>query len=390
MKNLAISLVLVGLAAGALAAAEQADPNSTVAQIRQAGEAGAVALYRKVMDEDKGNTAARSAFVRRMAELGNLGRAHDAARTLVFLDTENGIAWGVIAYHNALYGQLPAGLDAVLRAAERLENDAFVQRLAGQLLAWYDTAKKKPLLADAAERRLKLMRPILQRSATFQAAYDEVCAARLEGAAGPDGVRVERQASGSGEGGSKAGKAVSDAAGGFSRERAAADEEGFAAAKFRPLGADHFAGFKALARDARATATVQPPPAEKLRDADRGESPEQLGIVLQPFSRADAPAGGYAKDSRRPADDGAERPRTTARIEPYPFSGYLDPYYYAPYWPVYYGAGYPGGGYGGVGYRPVIGYVPRGTTFSVGGAASWGGNYVRLNVGAQNVPVRGR
>jgi hypothetical protein len=177
----------------------------------------------------------------------------------------------------------------------------------------------------------------------------------------------------------------------LSRQDQAPGDEGFAAAKFRPLAAEHFAGLKALARDARPTAAPRPAAADRPRDADHAETPEELGIALQPFSGDGPPARGYAKDSPRATEDtGYQPPPKLPSIEPYPFSGYLDPAYYAPCWPAYYATGWPGHGWR-VGHRPMVRWLPMGgTTLSLGGAAAWGGGHFRVGLGLQNVPIQGR
>jgi|GEM_PF-3564135 len=385
---------LLGVLAGPAEAAEPRGQSTIAEQVRAAAtEAEAGQIYLKALAADKSDVAVRSAYVQRMVELGNLPRAHEAARMLVFLDGDNGTAWGVIAYHRALYGQLKEALEAVVRAAERLENDPFVLRLAGQLVAWYDRADPQPALPDLIARKLRQMRPVLESKEAFAVAYREVQA----GPTGKQAAQGRTGATGADPPAAPVASPAGSAAGGFLSARPdGATDDGFGATAFRPLEAEHFAGLRGVAHE---TAT-QPPLDARLAmagaDQPKAETRQDLGIILQPFSQY-----GPARDGSRepPAGRQAEprpQPRYMPRIEPYPFSGYLNPYYYAPYWPVYYGGLWPGaliagpGGYygGGIGYYPVVSWYPiRGTTLSVGGTAI-GGTSVTITGGYTNVPVK--
>jgi hypothetical protein len=78
------------------------------------------------------------AYVERLVALGLPELAEAQARDLTRRRPDDGLAWAVVAYMDARRGNTVDALNDAVIAARLAPDDAFVQRTAGQLIAYYD------------------------------------------------------------------------------------------------------------------------------------------------------------------------------------------------------------------------------------------------------------
>jgi len=139
----------------------------------------AAAAYRQAMPAERGSLRVHEAYLHKMIALGNLRRAHEPARFLVFMDDSNAPAWAVVAWYETRGGDFREGLQAVVRAVDLSPNQTGILELAGQLVAWFDTAPSESPLRSAEGVLLAKHRPVLMQKGPFAREYESVKAARL-------------------------------------------------------------------------------------------------------------------------------------------------------------------------------------------------------------------
>ena len=192
MKRLPLIFTVVACAAFMLApagvftqrsaAAEQPAPPATSKQptklgsildeIHQAPDpSSAISAYAKGSAIAPDNPALEAAFVTRMVELGLPQMAQAQAQDLVQHEPKNGLAWGALAYTLASRGQMSEALIDLGHAVQYLPNDAFVQRTAGQLMAWYDAVADQSTLSDAAKQAVAGVSSALVDQRAYVEAY---------------------------------------------------------------------------------------------------------------------------------------------------------------------------------------------------------------------------
>jgi hypothetical protein len=134
----------------------------------------AVSAYQSGNSIDPKNVPLKEAFVNRMLQLGQPELAADAARELIGLDTaRSGAAWGVVAYVDAMRGDMVQGLMAITGALQLAPNEPFILQTAGLLYAWYDAQDPRPVLADIVRQRVEALRTWLNGQSEFTDAYAE-------------------------------------------------------------------------------------------------------------------------------------------------------------------------------------------------------------------------
>jgi hypothetical protein len=125
----------------------------------------------------------KSAFIRRMVELGQPELAETQARQLLTHDPNDGLAHAVLAAAAAEQQQLPTALAEIVAAADRLPDDRFVQDLSAQLVAQYDASAKAGGNADLPASLRESINRLTARMGT-QPAFREAYA-KARGTSGP-------------------------------------------------------------------------------------------------------------------------------------------------------------------------------------------------------------
>src|SRR4029450_7976736 len=109
--------------AAAIQAIEQApDPSATVA------------AYVNGAAVDRNDPKLSEAYVIRMVDLGLPELAFHQAQTLTTLQSNNGLAWGVVAYVEARRGNMPEAISAINLAGQFAPTSPLVERTAGGIM----------------------------------------------------------------------------------------------------------------------------------------------------------------------------------------------------------------------------------------------------------------
>jgi hypothetical protein len=176
------TLALAGTHARAIAAQEfqrpmpvaqpSSDVESHVEAIRNAPDpSAAIAAYADAKSVAPNSLESDNAFVHRMVTFGLPQMAETQAQTLVQTEKENGLAWGVLAYSRATRGDTTQALSDIEQAVKSLPDDAFVQRTAGQLVAWYDTIADQSKLSEVVKQSVEKLRHKLTGKRAYDDAY---------------------------------------------------------------------------------------------------------------------------------------------------------------------------------------------------------------------------
>jgi Flp pilus assembly protein TadD len=131
-----------------------------------------VNAYANGFAQDRNDPALYQAYVDRMVALGLPAMAYHQAQTLTTLQTDNGLAWSVLAYVDARRGEMPDAVSAVILAGQFAPDDSFVQSTAGEILAWYDLKADKSQLPDHTAGGVAKIRKLLGKRDAFTSAYD--------------------------------------------------------------------------------------------------------------------------------------------------------------------------------------------------------------------------
>jgi hypothetical protein len=147
--------------AAAIQAIEQAsDPSATVA------------AYANGAAIDRNDPKLSEAYVIRMVDLGLPELAFHQAQTLTTLQSNNGLAWGVVAYVEARRGNMAEAISAINLAGQFAPTSPLVERTAGEIMAWYDIKADKTTLSENAQRGLATIRQLLDKYPDFADAYE--------------------------------------------------------------------------------------------------------------------------------------------------------------------------------------------------------------------------
>ena len=161
--------------AAAIQAIEQApDPSATVA------------AYANGAAVDRNDPKLSEAYVMRMVDLGLPELAFHQAQTLTTLQSDNGLAWGVVAYVEARRGNMAEAISAINLAGQLEPNNPLVERTAGEIMAWYDIKADKATLSENAQRGLATIRQLLEKYPEFANAYETAKKAYRAQASGPE------------------------------------------------------------------------------------------------------------------------------------------------------------------------------------------------------------
>jgi hypothetical protein len=159
------------LLAGAVRA-ESAPGDAAIQAIQQAPDPSAVvAAFANGTATDRNDPKLYDAYVTRMVDLGLPEIAYHQAQTLTSMQSNNGLAWGVVAFVNARRGQMPEAVAAINLAGQFAPDNKFVAHTAGELAAWYDFKADKSTLPDNTRNGLIKIRGTLSQQSAFTDAY---------------------------------------------------------------------------------------------------------------------------------------------------------------------------------------------------------------------------
>jgi len=178
MKTCSKILVVLGIWGWVIPSAfgaeiARADVSPAIQAIQQAPDPSAVVTaYANGIAVDPNNPKLYNAYVARMVDLGLPEMAYHQAETLTSMESNNGLAWGVVAYVDARRGQMPEAMSAIILSGQFAPDNKFIQRTAGEIVAWYDLKADKNTLADNTRDGVAKVRALLSARTDFLQAYD--------------------------------------------------------------------------------------------------------------------------------------------------------------------------------------------------------------------------
>ncbi|MFB3894657.1 MAG: hypothetical protein ACE15C_21865 [Phycisphaerae bacterium] len=196
-------LMVLGLAVSSDSAATNQSPATTKpssAEVTQAilaidlsaEPSATVQAFANAIAIDRTDALIYQAYCRRMADFGMPELALTQAKTLIGLQPDNGIGWGVVASAAMRRGDNIEALSDILQAVRHAPNEALILRTAGQLVAWFESYPKNPQVTDIMRSAVAQLKTQLSGKSVFADAYKlampayRLAKARAEGsAAGP-------------------------------------------------------------------------------------------------------------------------------------------------------------------------------------------------------------
>ncbi|MDB6034225.1 MAG: hypothetical protein JWM16_4563 [Verrucomicrobiales bacterium] len=146
---------------------------SAVQAIQQAPDPSAtVAAYANGIAADRKDSAIHAAYVARMVDFGLPEMAYRQAQSLTTLEPRNGLGWAVVAHVDARRGNMEEALASINMAGQSAPDNKFVQRTAGEILAWYDTRADQSRVPDETKAGLARLREVVNGRPDYIAAYD--------------------------------------------------------------------------------------------------------------------------------------------------------------------------------------------------------------------------
>ncbi|MGE5608295.1 MAG: hypothetical protein ACM359_03495, partial [Bacillota bacterium] len=159
--------------------AQQSDRLTAVIEaIRQAPDpSSAIQAYADSQAVEANNLTAEQAYVQKMVQLGLPEMADTQAQDLLRRNPEDGLAWAVAAYMSAKQDNTSLALSDIALALKYTPDNIFVQRTAGQLIAWYDTRADQSKIPDDIKASVQRMRQQLANSSAYTDAYADAVSA---------------------------------------------------------------------------------------------------------------------------------------------------------------------------------------------------------------------
>ncbi len=146
-------------------------PPELEAIVQAPSPSAAIQAYNRARAVESDNPALDEILMLRMLELGAPEMCAAQAQRIVDYHPDNGLAWAVLAFNAARVGDYPTALAQIVEAVRGEPRDPFVQRTAGQLLAWYDTQGRSVWLPAELREGLRHVRRELSGQREYHAAY---------------------------------------------------------------------------------------------------------------------------------------------------------------------------------------------------------------------------
>ncbi len=141
--------------------------------LRAADPSAAIDAYAQAVASGGDKIAIEDAFVRRMVDLGVAELAASQAADLNQHAPENGLAWGVSSYVSARKNDTTTALTDIVRAVDKAPTEAFVLRIAGQLVAWYELRADRGVIVNELQDAVTDLKKRVGTQAAFVEAYDD-------------------------------------------------------------------------------------------------------------------------------------------------------------------------------------------------------------------------
>jgi len=173
--KISTGMVMLGCMSSPVNAGSAPPPRDfgAIQAIQQAADPSAVvAAYANGTAANPDDPKLDEAYVARMVDLGLPEMSYHQAQTLTTRQTNNGLAWAVVAYVDARRGDMVEAISAINLAGQFAPDHQFVARTAGELIAWYDSKADKTKIPDNAKDGLAKVRNALDKQPAFTDAYN--------------------------------------------------------------------------------------------------------------------------------------------------------------------------------------------------------------------------
>jgi hypothetical protein len=142
--------------------------------IRQAPDPSAAAeAYARAQSVAPDSTALKQAYVGRLITLGAAKLAETQARELVSRDPHDGVAWAVLAHSGARRNDWTVAFNGIVNAVQYQPDDPFVQRTAGELVAWYGAHRDSLRMSTSLMSALQHVQSVLAGRQAYVEGYRE-------------------------------------------------------------------------------------------------------------------------------------------------------------------------------------------------------------------------
>ena len=174
LVSAAVCLLACCAGAGAQDDVSPADIDQAIDAIARAETAQeASKVYASLAGKAPKSVELRDVYMRKLLVLGVPDMASSPARSLSTLDSDNGIAWALVAYYEGKRGQVAKALPAGIEAGERVSLDANTLYNLGQMAAWVDLDEDAKVDQELVARMKRDSRAWRQAS-TFMDGYERV------------------------------------------------------------------------------------------------------------------------------------------------------------------------------------------------------------------------
>lgn len=133
----------------------------------------AITAYASAYAATGAETMTERAFILQMIDFGVPEMSQKQAEDLAAHGSD-GIAYGVLAFSSARADKLDEAITHIKEAGRISPNDQFVQRTAGQILAWYDVKNAQKAFPDAVQKAAEDVRERLGSRRAFATAYKDI------------------------------------------------------------------------------------------------------------------------------------------------------------------------------------------------------------------------
>ena len=134
----------------------------------------ATSVYAAVATRAGRSKELHEVFMRKMLEMDLPHRAGGAARALVKIERDNGLAWAVLGYYDTNNDQVPRGFQETVIAAPLLPHDDNILYNLGQAASWYDIEGPKTRFDSNAVGSLEQHRALWSQNGAFQEGYNRI------------------------------------------------------------------------------------------------------------------------------------------------------------------------------------------------------------------------
>ncbi|MCE5276418.1 MAG: hypothetical protein ABFD92_11605 [Planctomycetaceae bacterium] len=163
---------------GTSSSSGQGSLDSLIAEIRQTRDIRtAAALYAQARAIDPRSEDLYHAYMETALKCGFPRLAYYAAAELTQLDAQDGQAWSVQAYYNAVRQDYRQAISAGAQAAELLPANPSLLNNMGYLLGWYEGLPIPPRLNSNVTQTLAVQKPNWLKSPVFAKCYQETVTA---------------------------------------------------------------------------------------------------------------------------------------------------------------------------------------------------------------------